>query len=208
MANCWGNMALWMALASPATGWFAATSPRMRKRVFSDFVPLVSPAEYSQKVLQQQLMHSMGTDDDQITVVKFTSESCRACRQVSTKIRTVMREWDGATRRSSASFYSMELRRAAPNSESMLDFFMAHNVTHLPLIELYVGETLWRQVVVPPGHGARPAIERGSHTRMLPTFTNACMIRAAHLYTRMHDSRSSPRCSRPMFAPPLVQWTR
>ena len=58
-----------------------------------------------------------------------------------------MKRWDADTP-SGASFYSVDLR--TENKDLMFDFFKERNVTHMPFIELYVGDQRVHSLVVPP----------------------------------------------------------
>ena len=106
---------------------------------FSDFVPLTSPQAYT------KLLTEVATDE--ITVIKWAADSCRTCRAAQPKIRSIMKRWDADTP-SAASFYSVDLR--TENKDLMFDFFKERNVTHMPFIELYVGDQRVHSLVVPP----------------------------------------------------------
>ena len=134
------------AATTATTGASDLLRPASRQRArFCDFHPLNSPEAY------EELMEDRAADE--ITVVKWSSDSCRTCRAAQPKIRGVLKKWDDDVfRNAAASYYSVDLR--SDNKDVMFGFFKARNITHMPCIELYVGNELLQTLVVPPSRVA------------------------------------------------------
>lgn len=119
----------------------AAPSTRHRHRQHyipsTKFLSLSGPVAYHQTIDR--------ADEESITVIKWGSNNCRACRAASAKLNGIAAEYS-QRHFPEIGFYSMDLGRS--NSD-MLHFFEERNVTHLPYIEVYAGSTLLSAYIIP-----------------------------------------------------------